>query len=467
MAVRTRAILTILIAVLVLLTSAVLYRVLTPPAPGGGSGLSGAAACPDTPGAGSSADWPTYHQNSSRDGALAAGPVTTAATRWPTPPTLDGQVYAEPLACGSSVFVATEDDSVYAVNASNGAIEWHTHLGSPVSGASLPCGDISPSGITGTPVIDAADGTLYAVAFLAPAQHVLFGLDLRNGAVTYQRSVDPTGADPSVEQQRGALALAGSTVYVPYGGLDGDCGAYHGWVVGVPLTGNSSLLAYQVPTHREGGIWASGGITLAPNGDLLVSTGNGDSNTTYDSGDSVIELSPGLVERQYFAPADWGALNVHDTDLGSVSPAVLPDGDVFQIGKAGVGYLLSGTDLGGIGGQLYNASICAAAFGATAQSGGTLLVPCTNGLFALRTTAANFTLGWSASGFDCGPPIVTGDVVWAIDLAHASLLGFNLSTGHPRFSFSLPSVDHFVTPSAAPGTVFVAAGDVLMAVGLS
>ncbi|HEV2449550.1 MAG TPA: PQQ-binding-like beta-propeller repeat protein [Thermoplasmata archaeon] len=467
MDVRTRAIGAILVAVVLVLATVVAYRVLVTSHSGGGPGPAGLASCPSGPGSESAADWPTYHRDSQRDGALAIAPVANAATLWPAPPTLDGQVYAEPLACGTSVFVATEDDSVYAVNASTGAIEWHTHLGTPVDGATLPCGDIDPTGITGTPVIDASSGTLYAVAFLAPAQHVLFGLDLRNGTVTYQRTVDPAGADASVEQQRGALALAGSTVYIPYGGLAGDCAAYHGWVVGVPLGGNAPLLAYQVPTHREGGIWAPGGITVAPDGDLLVSTGNGDSNTTYDSGDSVIELSPSLTELDYFAPVDWAQLNVHDTDLGSVSPTILPDGDLFQIGKAGVGYLLSGTHLGGIGGQLFTAQVCGAAFGATAQSGGTLLVPCTNGLSALHTTSTNFTVVWSAPGFDCGPPIVTGDVVWVVDLGHASLLGFNLTTGHPRFSFSLLSVDHFVTPSAAPGTVFVAAGDVLQAFGLS
>ncbi|MGI0129002.1 MAG: hypothetical protein ACREEC_02435, partial [Thermoplasmata archaeon] len=199
-------------------------------------------------------------------------------------------------------------------------------------GSSLPCGDIDPSGITGTPVIDGATGTLYVVAYLGRGsgdQHVLFGLALNTGAVTSQTVADPSGAEIQVEQQRGALALANGYVYVPYGGLAGDCGAYHGWVVGVPTTGSQPLLSYQVPTAREGGIWSPGGITVTPSGDLLVSTGNGAGTTVFDYGDSVLELSPTLQLVSYFAPVNWAQLNADDADLGSVSPTVVPEGAIF------------------------------------------------------------------------------------------------------------------------------------------
>ncbi|MCI4367174.1 MAG: hypothetical protein L3K08_05440, partial [Thermoplasmata archaeon] len=333
----------------------------------------------------------------------------------------------------------------------------------PVPGSSLPCGDIDPSGITGTPAIDPFTGILYVVAFVSPLQHVLFGLDLVHGSIASRVVVDPPGADASAQQQRGALAIANGLVYVPLGGLDGDCADYHGWVVGVRIGTSEPLLTYEVPTHREGGIWSPAGITVAPNGSLYVSTGNGDSNSSFDFGDSVIELTPSLREVDYFAPTNWAELNVDDTDLGSVAPTVLPNGDLFQIGKAGVGYLLNGSHLGGIGGQLAEGNVCAGAYGGTARVGASLLVSCVDGLYDLNVSASNFSVAWHSLRFDAGPAIVTGDVAWTIDLGSAHLDGLNRTTGHSLYSFPLGSVDHFSTPAAGPGMIYVGAGDELAA----
>lgn len=415
-------------------------------------------------------NWTTYHQNNARTGIQAASSIATATPRWSSGTSLDGAVYAEPLVCGSSVFVATEDDSVYSINASTGLVEWRTNLGTPVPGSSLPCGDIDPSGITGTPVIDVNTSTLYAVAFLSTPYgdgHVLYGLDIHTGAVVSHTIADAIDASPQVEQQRGALALANGYVYVPYGGLAGDCGAYHGWVVGIPITASGPALSYQVPTSREGGIWSPAGITVSSTGNLYVSTGNGAATTEFDYGDSVIELSPTLAVLGYFAPVNWAQLNAGDTDLGSVAPTVLPNGDVFQIGKAGVGYLLSGTNLGGIGGQVFNASLCNGAYGGTAHVALSVLVPCTNGLFDVMVGASNFSVAWHTPSFDSGSPIVTGGVVWAVNTSTADLLGFNLTTGQEQFSFPLGSVENFISAAAAPGSVFVAGGSQLFAFNIA
>jgi len=467
-----RTVVLIIIVALVVVAGAVSFIVLAPAStktsPTGPTGPSGPAVCPSSNGGPNAGNWTTYHQDSTRDGVEADGNVASVHSEWSGPLHLDGPVYAEPLVCGNSVFVATENDSVYAVNATTGAVLWHTQLGVPVDSGTLPCGDIGPTtGITGTPVIDVATGTLYAVAFLAPDQHVLFGLNVVNGTVTSQVGVDPTGSDPQVEQQRGALTLANGYVYVVYGGLDGDCGDYHGWVVGAPVSGSGPLVSYEVPTHREGGIWGTAGTGVASDGDLYVSTGNGDSSTTFDHGDAVIELSPSLSEVGYFAPSNWAQLNSQDNDLGSVAPTVLPNGDVFQIGKEGVGYLLSGTSLGGIGGQISNASVCNGAYGATAHVGSAIFVPCLNGVFDVVAGPSNLTVAWQTSGFDAGSPIVTGNVVWSVDISSAKLLGFNITTGAPLYSFSLGSVDHFISPSAGPGSVYVAGDDQLYAFALT
>ena len=331
--------------------------------------------------------------------------ITGARERWTVPTTLDGPVYAEPLQCGNSLFVATENNTVYALNATSGSTLWRTHLGTPVLGSTLPCGDIEPTtGITGTPVIDVGSQTLYVVAFLNPDQHVLFALNTQNGSVRSHVGVDPAGAQPQVEQERGALALANGYVYVPYGGLAGDCGAYHGWLVGVPTNGSSALISYQVPTGREGGIWAPSGISISPAGDLYVTTGNSEATTTNDYGDTVLELSPALRVLSYFTPTNFAQLNTNDTDLGSVAPAVLPDGNLFQVGKAGIGYLLSGSNLGGIGGELYEKSVCAGGYSGTAQVGSSLLIACTDGLLRLSIGPSTFSVVWQTTSFDAGAP---------------------------------------------------------------
>ena len=133
---------------------------------------------------------------------------------------LDGAVYASPLIVGSTVIAATENDTVYALRA--GHTVWSRHLGTPVDLASLPCGNIDPLGITGTPVYDGSSGILYVAAELAgPLRHTLYAINVVTGKVLWHRGLDLPGMVRPVEQQRGALALANGTVYVPLGGLYG------------------------------------------------------------------------------------------------------------------------------------------------------------------------------------------------------------------------------------------------------
>lgn len=457
---ETRVLLVAAVVVVLVVAGAISYVVLS--APKGTNATSGTApgvaVCATSSGA---SNWTTYHGDASRSGDYPMANVTSVTPAWSGPITLDGEVYAEPLTCGDVVYVATENDSVFALNATSGAAIWHVQLGTPMPGSSLPCGDIDPSGITGTPLVDPETGTLFVVGFVQPGHHELYAINLPTGEVIGETNVDPPGASPLVEQQRGALALDGNVIDIPYGGLDGDCGQYHGFVVGEAIDLSGGSLSYQVPTAREAGIWGVAGPSVAPNGSVFVATGNGASSTTFDFGDSVIELSSTLSEVDYFAPSNWAQLNQDDTDLGSVAPTLLPNGDVFQIGKAGVGDLLSASHLGGIGGQLYEADVCGGAYGGTAHVGTSLFVPCTDGLSALAVNATNFTVAWQASGFDAGSPIVTGDVVWTVDIDHATLLGFNATTGAPLFSFPLGGADHFISPAAGDRSVFVGAGDQL------
>jgi outer membrane protein assembly factor BamB len=380
--------------------------------------------------------------------------------------TVDGAVYAEPLVVGDRVFVATENDSVYALNASTGEVAWRTNVGKPIPRSMLPCGNIDPTGITGTPAIDTDTGTLYAVAFVQPGQHEFVAIDSKTGRLLWRKPADTPGMDPLVHQQRGALAIANGRVYAPFGGLDGDCGDYHGQVVGMSVDGSGELSGFQVPSDREAGIWASAGVAVDEFGNLLVTTGNGSSTLTYDYGDTVIKLSPDLKVVDRWAPSNWRDLNSGDVDLGSIGPAILPNGLVFQSGKEGVGYLLRLDHLGGIGGAAFAKQVCSAgAWGGTATLGSHVFVPCGEGLVALRVSPSgpSFEVAWRADGISAGPPIVAGGAVWTVDLNSGRLLAFDLRTGKELLSQEAGPVEHFTTPTAFGGRVYVAATDRVVA----
>src|ERR1700682_3147083 len=114
-------------------------------------------------------DWPTYHHSADRAGVGAAGATfTDAQPAWATG-ALDGAVYAEPLYVGGRVLVATENNTLYAIDGASGTTLWETHLADPAAAASLPSGNIRPTvGITGTPTVDTGSGVLYAAAMTSP-----------------------------------------------------------------------------------------------------------------------------------------------------------------------------------------------------------------------------------------------------------------------------------------------------------
>lgn len=407
-------------------------------------------------------DWTTYHENNARTGYQQVANFTSVTRDWNSTP-LDGIVFAEPLVYGGDVFVATENNSVYALSAQTGAQVWRTNLGEPVLSDILPCGDIVPvTGITGTPVIDPSTGILYVVSYSGvTVTHVLSAINVTTGAVLWQRGADPPGAVVTAQQERSALSLANGMVYIPYGGLAGDCAQYYGWVVGIPANGTGSMVVYKVPTTREGGIWAPSGLAIDSSGNVYAATGNGASITTYDHGDSVVKLSPTLTEEGYFAPTNWSVLNQNDADLGSLGPAIVGPNLLFQIGKEGVGYIINASQLGGIGGQLYSSGVCDESFGGTAFSSPLIFVPCINGLVILQLGNDNFTSKLLVTGFNAGPPTITDGIVWTIDSNTGLLYGFSTSSGHQDYTFSLGPVEHFTSSAAGDGRLFVAATNIV------
>ena len=414
-----------------------------------------------------SAEWTEYHRDAARSGLGPADPALgTPQEAWRA--NVDGDVYASPLVVAGHVIVATENDTVYSLDLFTGSVVWKTHLGDPVAASSLPCGDIRPlSGITSTPAADPATGRVYVAAFLRGAHHVLYALSLLDGSTAWQRPIDPVGSNPAVQQVRGALAIGSGFIYVPFGGLYGDCGGYHGYVVAIGMDGVQAL-AYEVPTARGASIWSPQGPTIGSDGSVYVVTGNATSAASvFGYSDSVLQLSPDLQSmRSYFAPSNWASLNASDTDLGSVGVALLADGLAVSIGKEGVAYVLKQGSLGGVGGQLASRRVCGGAWGGTAWSGSTVYVPCADGLFALAITPSSISVRWSAGSPVLGSPIISAGAVWAIEPSSGMLFALDPSTGRTLFRTGLGAADHFSTPAATDGFIVVPAGQKVVTIAV-
>ena len=435
-------------------------------APTTASGHSSSTGSSTTGSSTTGADWVTFGHDASRSGVDATSPPATSPRPAWISVALDGALYAQPLVVGSSVIAATENNSLYSINASTGKVNWSRHLAPSVNGSSLPCGNIDPSGITGTPVADPSTHSLWVVTFTTPAAHTLWQIDLDDGHVLGSRPADPSGADAVSEQQRGALALTGGRVYIPYGGLYGDCGSYHGWIVGMSATSpaDRAEVTYETPAEQAG-IWAPPGPAVDSAGDLLVATGNGTPASVPGDANSVLRLDPSLKVVARFTAPDFEHLSETDGDLGSTSPVLLPGGDVLQVGKEGIGYVLPR----GLGSPLQTFHVCGGGFGAGAVSASNVYLSCFDGLYSLNLSrnvsgAGHLSSGWSATGIHPGPPVVAGGVVWMVDRGGA-LDGFSQSTGAKVYSYPVAVAGSFPTLAASGGRLFVADGHRIIAFG--
>lgn len=440
-------------------------------------------------------DLVTYDYNNVRSGDDGFDPKIRNLSSSPAwdDRSLSGAVYGEPLVYDGIVYVATEGDTVYALAARTGKVIWHLQVGTSVSTSvvdSAPtlgsgCGDIDPLGITGTPVIDPTGGEIFVAEETQLAgesgwqgiRFRLVAISITTPHVLWERTIDPPHANESAhyyipaQQQRPALTLANGRVYVDFGGLDGDCGQYHGYVVALSSSGSGPLLSYQVPTSREGAIWGTDGGVVSAAGDIYVATGNGSSNSAsdFDEGDSVIELSPTLKRIGYFAPSDWLAMNENDWDLGSSGPIEVPGTSLlFEAGKPAssgdYGYLVREGHLGGIGHSVYTGQACPGGgdFGADASDvvGGRIYIylACGGGTEALRVTTSPvaFHRAWSpSSGSPNGSPIVAGGLVWALDWSNNLLYGMSPTTGHVVVERHTDQLVHFVAPGVGDKMLFV------------
>src|SRR5216110_917237 len=275
------------------------------------------------------------------------------------------------------IIAVTESNNVYALTPTTGTVIWQrTDLGPPVT-SGLPCGNINPAGITGTPVVDLASRRLFFDALIdgQTKKHFIYSLNVDTGATTPGGwPVDVNAAatyngitfSSLVQEERGGLALVNGIVYVSYSGYNGDCGTYRGWVVGVPINNPSTVGAWAT-TAIGGGIWGHGGVA-SDGTNMFVVTGNTfNTGGNWMGGEAIIRLQAGPTwsgqPTDYWAPSNWFALDNGDTDLGGVSativdvPGATPSQLVLALGKDGNAYLLNRNNLGGIPGTPYQANV--------------------------------------------------------------------------------------------------------------
>jgi len=298
---------------------------------------------------------------------------------------VDGFIYGQPLYVANVtvpgkgshnvVYVATENDSVYAFDADSGTGGnstplWQVSFANSASVAPVPSGDtgcsqIAPEiGITSTPVIDTSTGTIYVVAMTRETSggtttyvQRLHALDLGTGGeksgspVTIQATYPGTGEggstlvfNPKNYKQRPGLLLLNGIVYTAWSSHC-DIGKYHGWLIGYDAHSLQQVSVFNAtPNGNMGSFWSGGAAPAADaNGNIYLVAGNGSFDYAQggpDLGEGYIKLSSSgkLAVADYFEPFNYADLNAGDLDTGSAGVALIGD----EAGSAAHPHLMAG-----------------------------------------------------------------------------------------------------------------------------
>jgi hypothetical protein len=378
-----------------------------------------------------------------------------------------GNVHAQPLyieggANGPMVIVVTASNNVYALHADTGTVIWsRTDIGPAVT-SGLPCGNISPVGIIGTPVVDLASRSLFFDALIQgnPIKHFIYSLNVDTGATNaggWPVDINSAGIGFTslAQEDRGALALVNGIVYVPYSGYLGDCGDYHGWVVGVHID-NPSIVGGWATAAPKGGIWGHSGVA-SDGTNMFVITGNTvtDPGDPWGGGEAIVRLQAGPVfsgqPTDFWAPANWQSLDNSDTDLGGCSailidvPGANPSQLVLALGKDGNAYLVNRNNLGGVAGPVTSLGVDGTLLGQSSATyttaEGTYFVfrAGSSQIKAYKITATSppaITFAWEQTQSGRGSPWVTttdginNAIVWVVGAqGDHRLHGYNGDTG--------------------------------------
>lgn len=360
-------------------------------ATGGATGTGGVTATGGKGGAGASGTGGDSSQSvlernkhPNRDGSFVQPTLTkakaatmSADTTFNAGATFTGTVYGSPLylqngPSGKGVYFAvTTGNDVYALDETSGATVWHHNIGSSPTmnqSGSPTCGSIHPLGIISTPVINASTTppTIYvagAIGTTSIMSHQVHALSTTDGSeisgwpvdVSNATSGNVTFATP-YQNQRSALSLVNGTLYVAYGGHIGDCGPYHGWVIGIN-TQNPVMRGAWATAGQGEAIWPSGGMASDGNGVFAVTGNNTAGTTSHMDSEELVRITGLGTSSDSFYPTNWHAMDMNDADLSANSPLYIevpgatPSKMVVAIAKDGHMYLLDAANLGGMGGQ--------------------------------------------------------------------------------------------------------------------
>lgn len=348
----------------------------------------------------------TYHNDTLRTGwnsaetSLTSSIVGSSSFGLLQQVALDARVDAQPLvvtgltiggAMHDVVYVATEGNTVYAIDASSGAILQQTNLGAPTPLPTICNKKGASIGINSTPVIDLVAQALYVIAYTeadSTPTYYLHSLSLTtladtvpplliSASHTLSNGKTVYTFDARMDRQRSALLETGGNIYAAFAGLCGERNpTARGWLLGFSASMLAPLAKQQLTnqvlrSHSPNdffltSIWMSGyGPSSGSNGNIFFVTGNTDpSGTTYDNkeginlSESVVEWSPSKGKViSFFSPTDPGAdvatLDKGDLDFGSGGVMLLPTqpGSTPRLavaaGKVGILYLMNQDDLGG------------------------------------------------------------------------------------------------------------------------
>jgi hypothetical protein len=340
----------------------------------------------------------TYHYDSARTGLnqleTTLTPANVGNLRLLTSVALDEQIDAQPLyvpgvtiAGGrhNVLYVVSENNTIYALDARSGAILLHPNFGPAVTQSVLPSGCNNNSavvGITSTPVIDTTSNTFYVMIYTYENNtpiYRLHALDLATladklpPAVVRAKARLSDGSNWTFQaahsRQRAALVEANGNIYAAFASFCDSGSSSRGWLLSwqagslTPLPGNmltNKLIPAQSPNdYFLSSIWMSGsGPAVDRFGDLYFATGNSDfSGTTYSPiynlSESIVQISPDLTTvASYFTPSGVAQLDEMDGDFGSGGVLQIPSPPGYPAmataaGKAGIMYLLNRGNLGG------------------------------------------------------------------------------------------------------------------------
>lgn len=444
----------------------------------------------------------------SRDGVFVQPKLTHAAAATLAlesgfKATFTGNMWASPLYLqngpgGKGVFFAvTTANDVFALDETTGATVWTRNIGSSPTANGVSCGNIHPLGIISTPVIDAAKRVIYvagAVGTTSISDHQVHALSVDDGTEKsgWPISVNLTSGSTTFtappQNQRSALSLVSGKLYVAYGGHVGDCGPYHGWVVGIDTSDPTKIGGWATAGQGEG-IWAAGGMASDGNG-VFALTGNSTvgASSHLDSEEAVRITGLG-TKADAFCPASWKSMDQGDADLGASSPVYFelpgatPAKILAVVSKDGYLYLLDAGNLGGMGGQKVAFPVASGAmaihtavatyatakgryvvFGADSGAmcpGGTSGKSIVSVLIPAGAPPAP-SIAWCAplSGPVTGPITTTTDgtrdvTVWYMN--NGKLNGVDGDAGTPVFASneSCPGVRQWTSPIAVNGRIIV------------